>query len=31
MSRQRIAARNEFRYVDRVPVLYGLFARFSTP
>jgi hypothetical protein len=28
LSRRRMAARSEFRYVDRVPVLYGLFARY---
>ena len=30
-SRRRIEARNRFRYVDRVPVLYGLFARYFAP
>lgn len=30
-SRRRMEARNEFRYVDRVPVLYGLFARYFAP
>ena len=30
-SRQRMAARNEFCYVDRVPILYGLFARYFAP
>ena len=30
-SRRRMEARNEFRYVDRVPILYGLFARYFTP
>lgn len=30
-SRRRLEVRNQFRYVDRVPVLYGLFARFFTP
>jgi hypothetical protein len=31
MSRRRLEARNRFRYVDRVPILYGLFARYFTP
>ena len=30
-SRRRMEARNKFLYVDRVPILYGLFARFFTP
>jgi uroporphyrinogen-III decarboxylase len=30
-SRRRMEARNEFRYVDRVPILYGLFARYFAP
>ncbi len=31
LSRRRLEVRNHFRYVDRVPVLYGLFARYFTP
>jgi uroporphyrinogen-III decarboxylase len=31
MSRRRMEARNQFRYVDRVPILYGLFARYFAP
>ena len=31
LSRRRLEARNEFRYVDRVPILYGLFARYFAP
>jgi uroporphyrinogen-III decarboxylase len=30
-SRRRMEARNAFSYVDRVPILYGLFARYFTP
>ena len=30
-SRRRMEARNQFRYVDRVPILYGLFARYFAP
>ncbi len=30
-NRRRMEARNEFRYVDRVPILYGLFARYFAP
>jgi uroporphyrinogen-III decarboxylase len=31
LSRRRIEARSEFRYVDRVPVQYGLWGRYFTP
>ena len=31
MSRRRMEARNAFCYVDRVPILYGLFARYFAP
>ena len=31
LSRQRMAARNEFRYVDRVPILYCVVARYFAP
>ena len=31
LSRRRIEARAEFRYVDRVPVLYGVFPRYFAP
>jgi hypothetical protein len=31
ISRRRMEARNQFRYIDRVPVLYGLFARYFAP
>ena len=31
LSRRRLEARNAFAYVDRVPVLYGLFARYFAP
>jgi uroporphyrinogen-III decarboxylase len=30
-SRRRMEARNHFRYVDRVPVQYGLWGRYFTP
>jgi uroporphyrinogen-III decarboxylase len=30
-SRLRMESRNRFRYTDRVPILYGLFARYFTP
>jgi len=31
MSRRRIKARSEFRYLDRVPVQYGLWGRYFAP
>ena len=31
LSRRRLEARNEFRYVDRVPVQYGLWGRYFAP
>ncbi len=31
LSRRRMEARAEFRYVDRVPILYGVFPRYFAP
>jgi len=30
-SRQRLEARNRFRYIDRVPIQFGLWGRYFTP